>query len=36
MKLTAIVIAVFVLASCGADGPPVRPSLNAGITLSAN
>jgi len=36
MKLTLIIMTTLVLSGCGADGPPVRPSANANVTVSPN
>jgi hypothetical protein len=33
---SVLVIAMLVLAGCGADGEPVQPSLNAGVGISSN
>ncbi|MCF2904748.1 hypothetical protein L0666_07095 [Octadecabacter sp. CECT 8868] len=33
--ITAILTLIF-LAACGADGPPVRPTANAGVSIGPN
>ncbi len=34
MKTVLAMIALATLAACGADGEPVRPSMNAGVTVT--
>lgn len=34
MRAVIAIIAVAFVAGCGADGEPVRPSMNAGVTIS--
>ena len=36
MKAFGAVIALLALASCGADGAPIRPTANAGISVGTN
>ncbi len=33
MSRVALLLTLLTLAACGADGPPVRPTLNAGVSL---
>jgi len=34
MRTVLAMIALATLAACGADGEPVRPSMNAGVTVT--
>ena len=34
IRLTGALLALAMLAACGADGAPVRPPLNGGVTIS--
>ena len=34
IRLTGALLALAMLAACGADGEPVRPTLNGGVTIS--
>ena len=36
MKAVLAMIALATLAACGADGEPVRPSANAGVTVTSS
>ena len=36
MKAVFAMIALATLAACGADGEPVRPSANAGVTVTSS
>jgi len=36
IRVTALIASLAVLAACGADGEPVQPTLNAGISITPN
>ncbi|SCZ50049.1 hypothetical protein [Epibacterium ulvae] len=36
MKVAALLLGLFMVAGCGVDGEPIRPTLNAGVGVSSN
>ncbi|MHC0054199.1 hypothetical protein [Actibacterium sp. D379-3] len=36
MRIAALFVALTALSACGADGPPVKPTLNTGISVGSN
>ena len=35
MKVAALIVSLALLASCGADGPPIKPSVTSSVTVGS-